>query len=100
MACSYGCTSFWLSPKPCAGPGFGDVEMPWWTYGARGMQLWFPSSLADPLSPTTRCDFSFKCEFRIFITFLIKFQNSNIRSLMTFTVSNFLYIQFQIFYTS
>ena len=33
---------------------FGDVEMPWWTYGARGMQLWFPSSLAEPLSPTTR----------------------------------------------
>ena len=28
--------------------------MPWWTYGARGMQLWFPSSLAEPLSPTTR----------------------------------------------
>lgn len=33
---------------------YGDVEMPWWTYGARGMQLWFPSSLAEPLSPTTR----------------------------------------------
>ena len=30
------------------------MEMPWWTYGARGMQLWFPSSLAEPLSPTTR----------------------------------------------
>lgn len=27
------------------------MEVPWWTYGARGMQLWFPSSLADPLSP-------------------------------------------------
>lgn len=24
------------------------VEMPWWTYGARGMQLWFPSLLFDP----------------------------------------------------
>lgn len=35
-------------------PASGDVEMPWWTYGARGMQLWFPSPLADPLSPTTR----------------------------------------------
>ena len=35
-------------------PGYGDVEIPWWTYGARGMQLWFPSSLAEPLSPTTR----------------------------------------------
>ncbi|KAL0029799.1 hypothetical protein WJX77_000735 [Trebouxia sp. C0004] len=34
--------------------GHGDVEVPWWTYGARGMQLWFPSSLAEPLSPTTR----------------------------------------------
>ena len=33
---------------------YGEVEMPWWTYGARGMQLWFPSSLAEPLSPTTR----------------------------------------------
>eukprot|EP00210_Caulerpa_lentillifera_P000400 g390.t1 len=27
------------------------VEMPWWAYGARGMELWFPSSLAEPLSP-------------------------------------------------
>ena len=26
-------------------------EIPWWTYGARGMQLWFPSSLAEPVSP-------------------------------------------------
>ena len=34
--------------------GNGDVEVPWWTYGARGMQLWFPSSLEEPLSPTTR----------------------------------------------
>lgn len=32
----------------------GDVEIPWWTYGARGMQLWFPSSLAEPLSPSLR----------------------------------------------
>ena len=30
------------------------MEVPWWTYGARGMQLWFPSSLEEPLSPTTR----------------------------------------------
>ncbi len=37
-----------------AGTGHGDVEVPWWTYGARGMQLWFPSSLEEPLSPTTR----------------------------------------------
>lgn len=34
--------------------GYGDVEMPWWTYGWRGMALWFPSSLAKPLSPSTR----------------------------------------------
>ncbi len=27
-----------------------DVEIPWWTYGARGMQLWFPKSLAEPVS--------------------------------------------------
>ena len=27
------------------------VEMPWWAYGVRGMELWFPSSLAEPLSP-------------------------------------------------
>ncbi|PRW44970.1 RAB6A-GEF complex partner 1-like isoform A [Chlorella sorokiniana] len=30
------------------------VEMPWWTYGARGMQLWFPSSLSEPLTPSLR----------------------------------------------
>ena len=30
-----------------------DVEIPWWTYGVRGMQLWFPSLLGDaPLSPS------------------------------------------------
>ena len=38
----------------CIVSGRGDVEVPWWTYGARGMQLWFPSSLEEPLSPTTR----------------------------------------------
>lgn len=27
------------------------VEMPWWAYGVRGMELWFPSSLAEPISP-------------------------------------------------
>lgn len=27
------------------------MEIPWWTYGARGMQLWFPSSLSETLSP-------------------------------------------------
>lgn len=27
-----------------------DVEIPWWTYGARGMQLWFPKKLAEPMS--------------------------------------------------
>ncbi|GMH38535.1 hypothetical protein BSKO_06419 [Bryopsis sp. KO-2023] len=27
------------------------VEMPWWAYGSRGMELWFPSSLFEPLSP-------------------------------------------------
>lgn len=26
-----------------------DVEIPWWTYGARGMQLWFPKTLEEPL---------------------------------------------------
>ena len=31
--------------------GSEEVEVPWWTYGARGMQLWFPSALAEPLSP-------------------------------------------------
>lgn len=30
----------------------GDVEMPWWTYGARGMQLWFPSTLHSGTGPT------------------------------------------------
>lgn len=29
------------------------MEIPWWTYGARGMQLWFPSSLSEPVSPGT-----------------------------------------------
>ena len=28
-----------------------QVEMPWWAYGPRGVQLWFPSALSDPLSP-------------------------------------------------
>ena len=33
-------------------PGAGEgVELPWWTYGARGMQLWFPSALGEPLTP-------------------------------------------------
>lgn len=27
------------------------MELPWWTYGARGMQLWFPSALEEPLTP-------------------------------------------------
>ena len=31
--------------------GSGGVEIPWWTYGAKGMQLWFPSSLWETLSP-------------------------------------------------
>ena len=34
-----------------AGRSGGAVEIPWWTYGARGMQLWFPSALAEPVSP-------------------------------------------------
>lgn len=25
------------------------MEIPWWTYGARGMQLWFPKTLAEPV---------------------------------------------------
>lgn len=28
-----------------------NVEMPWWAYGVRGMELWFPSSLTEPISP-------------------------------------------------
>ena len=32
--------------------GRDAVEIPWWTYGAAGMQLWFPSSLTEPLSPS------------------------------------------------
>lgn len=37
--------------RESAGIGDGeDVEIPWWTYGARGMQLWFPKSLAEPVS--------------------------------------------------
>ena len=28
------------------------MEIPWWTYGARGMQLWFPSALGEPVSPS------------------------------------------------
>lgn len=34
--------------------GQAEVEIPWWTYGPQGMQMWFPSSLAEPLSPSTR----------------------------------------------
>ncbi len=35
---------------PCAGADQNeDVEIPWWTYGARGMQLWFPKTLEEPL---------------------------------------------------
>ena len=30
-----------------------DVEIPWWTYGARGMQLWFPKALSEPLSASS-----------------------------------------------
>jgi hypothetical protein len=36
------------------GAGYGNVEMPWWTYGSRGMQLWFPSCIAEPYTPNTR----------------------------------------------
>lgn len=32
------------------------MEIPWWTYGARGMQLWFPSALAEPVSPGAAAD--------------------------------------------
>ena len=34
-----------------AGTDSEDVELPWWTYGSRGMQLWFPSALSEPLTP-------------------------------------------------
>jgi len=74
----FACTSFWgnlnelrqqntyqksvlpknLNPAAACDPGTarpgrdaGAVEIPWWTYGARGMQLWFPSALAEPVSP-------------------------------------------------
>ena len=52
--------SFWLSDNLPGQLGQGDkagsssngvVEMPWWAYGPRGMQLFFPSSLLDPLTP-------------------------------------------------
>jgi hypothetical protein len=38
--------------------GQQGVEMPWWSYGPQGMQLWFPSSLTQPLSglPTSPMD--------------------------------------------
>ena len=42
------------SELPCAGrnrQAVNMVEMPWWAYGVRGMELWFPSSLSEPLSP-------------------------------------------------
>ena len=40
-----------VSELPWDMTGREEVEIPWWTYGARGMQLWFPSALAEPLSP-------------------------------------------------
>lgn len=39
---------------PWLSAGQAEVEIPWWTYGPQGMQMWFPSSLAEPLSPSTR----------------------------------------------
>ena len=42
-----------LSEGVCIVPGRGGVEVPWWTYGARGMQLWFSGSPEEPLSPPT-----------------------------------------------
>ena len=39
---------------PRLSAGQAEVEIPWWTYGPQGMQMWFPSSLAEPLSPSTR----------------------------------------------
>eukprot|EP00891_Asterochloris_glomerata_P001441 jgi/Astpho2/1441/e_gw1.00025.4.1_t len=47
---------FWLAgPSPWAQQqSQAEVEIPWWTYGPQGMQMWFPSSLAEPLSPSTR----------------------------------------------
>jgi hypothetical protein len=32
---------------------YAAVEMPWWAYGARGMQLWYPSTIAAPSTPTS-----------------------------------------------
>uniref|UniRef100_A0A061S7S9 Protein ric1 n=1 Tax=Tetraselmis sp. GSL018 TaxID=582737 RepID=A0A061S7S9_9CHLO len=46
-------------PTPSSHPTDDDtaeyaaVEMPWWAYGARGMQLWYPSSIAEPSTPTS-----------------------------------------------
>lgn len=45
---SYGSSSFLLGSGGVVDEEAQPVEMPWWTYGARGMQLWFPSSLFDP----------------------------------------------------
>ena len=45
----YHCRVTW----PWLPAGQAEVEIPWWTYGPQGMQMWFPSSLAEPLSPST-----------------------------------------------
>ncbi|KAH7624062.1 hypothetical protein Ndes2526B_g01314 [Nannochloris sp. 'desiccata'] len=45
---SYGSTSLLFGSGGVVDEEPPPVEMPWWTYGARGMQLWFPSSLFDP----------------------------------------------------
>ena len=34
-----------LYPPPTTPAGPEELEMPWWAYGPRGMQLWFPSLL-------------------------------------------------------
>ena len=46
LICALSPTSFCT-----AGTDSEDVELPWWTYGSRGMQLWFPSALSEPLTP-------------------------------------------------
>ena len=30
------------------------IELPWWTYGSQGMQLWFPMSLEEPITPSAQ----------------------------------------------
>jgi len=35
-----------------------DLEIPWWTYGARGMQLWFLKAISEPLSASSPINYA------------------------------------------